>query len=139
MQECLNIKFSKEKEICRLISLYRSPSQSQKKFKNILDNLEPNLETVCLVNPVLAILICDFNVKCASWYSKDNSTTEGSKLKLLTSPIGLNQIINEPTHVANSFNCINLLFISQINLVIKSGVHSSLYPNCYHQMIFAKF
>ena len=29
---------------------------------------------------LLTILIGDFNTKCASWYSKDNSTTEGSKL-----------------------------------------------------------
>ena len=29
LQECLNIEFSIEKKICRLISLYRSPSQNQ--------------------------------------------------------------------------------------------------------------
>ena len=29
---------------------------------------------------LLTILIGDFNTKCASWYSKDNSTTESSKL-----------------------------------------------------------
>ena len=76
-----------------------------------MDNLESNLETVSLVNPFLAILICDFNVKCASWYSKDNSTTEGSKLKLLTSQFGLNQIINEPTHIMkNPSTGIDLLF-----------------------------
>ena len=88
----------------------------------------------------MTILIGDFNVKCASWYSKDNSTTEGWELRLLTSQSGLNQIINEPTHkTKNSSACIDLLFTSQTNLLIESGVHSSLYRNCHHQIIFAKF
>ena len=68
---------------------------------------------------------------------------EGSKLRLLTSQFGLNQIINEPTHITkNSSTCIDLLFTSETNLVIESGVHSSLYPlspNCHHQIIFTKF
>ena len=58
----------------------------------------------------------------------------------MTSQSGLNQIINEPTHITkNSSTCIDLLFTSQTNLVIESGVHSSLYPNCHHQIIFEKF
>ena len=84
LQECLNIEFSIRKKICRLISLYRSPSQNQEEFNTFLDNLESNLETASLSNPFLTILIDDFNAKCASWYSKDNSTIEGSKLGLLT-------------------------------------------------------
>ena len=94
----------------------------------------------------------DFNAKCASWYSKDNSaneglklrlltpTTEGSKLKLLTSQSGLNQITNEPTHITKNYStCIDLLFTSETNLVTESGVHSLLYSNCHHQTAFAKF
>ena len=105
-----------------------------------MDNLESNLETVSVSNPFLIILISDFNAKCTCWYSKDNSTTGGSKLRLFTSQFGLNQIINEPTHITkNSSTCIDLLFTSQTNLVIESGMHSSLYPNCHHQIIFAKF
>ena len=140
LQECLNIEFSIGKKICRLISLYRSLSRNHEEFNTFLDNLESNLETVSFSNPFLTILIGDFNAKCASWYSKDNSTTESSKLRLLTSQFGLNQIINEPTHITkNSSTCIDLLFTSQINLVNESGLHSSLYPNCHHQIVFAKF
>ena len=113
---CLNIEFSTEKKICRLISLYRSWSQNQEEFNKFIDNLESNLETVSLFNPFLTILISDFNATCATWYSKDNSTTEGLKQRLLTSQFGLNQIINEPTHIMkNSSTCIDLLFTSQIN------------------------
>ena len=85
LQECLNIEFSRGKQICRLISLYRSPSQNQEEFNTFFDNLESNLETASLSNPFLTILIGDFNSKCASWYTKDNSTTEGWELRLLTS------------------------------------------------------
>ena len=50
------------------------------------------------------------------------------------------QIINEPTHVLeNSLSCIDLNFTSQPNLVVDSEVHSSLHPNCYHQIVYAKF
>ena len=32
-----------------------------------------------------------------------------------------------------------LVLTSQTNLVMESGVHSSLHPNCHHQVVFAKF
>ena len=45
-----------------------------------------------------------------------------------------------PAHVAKNFStCIDLLFTSQTNLGTELGVHSSLYPNCHHQISFAKF
>ena len=49
-------------------------------------------------------------------------------------------MINEPTHLLqNSSLCIGLIFTSQPNIVVKSGVHPSLHPNCHHQFVFAKF
>ena len=35
--------------------------------------------------------------------------------------------------------CIDLIFASQPNLIIESGVHPSLHPNCRHQLINTKF
>ena len=44
----------------------------------------------------------------------------------LTSQYGLKQITNQPTHILNNLSsCIDLLFTSQANLVMESGVHSS--------------
>ena len=58
----------------------------------------------------------------------------------MTSTFGLQQIINEPTHIiGESSFCIDLIFASQPNLVMESGVHSSLHPNCHHQITYAKF
>ena len=34
---------------------------------------------------------------------------------------------------------IDLIFTSHLNLVVESGVHLSLHPNCHHQIVFAKF
>ena len=39
----------------------------------------------------------------------------------------------------NSSSCIDLIFTSQPNMVIKSGIHSSLHLSCHHQIVFAKF
>ena len=49
-------------------------------------------------------------------------------------------MINEPTHIiGDSSSCMNLIFPSQPNLVMESGVYSSLHPNCSHQITYAKF
>ena len=49
-------------------------------------------------------------------------------------------MINETTDLLqNSSPCINLIFTSQPNIVVKSSVHPFLPPNCHHQIIFAKF
>ena len=49
-------------------------------------------------------------------------------------------MINNPTHISDTYSsCIDLIFTSQPNLVVESGVHPSFYPNCHHQIIFAKF
>ena len=96
LQEYLNIEFSIGKKICRLISLYRSPSLNEEEFNTLLDNFESNLETVSLFTPFLTILIGDFNAIWVSWYSKDSNTTKSSQIRLLTSQSGLNQIISDP-------------------------------------------
>ena len=40
--------------------------------------------------------------------------------------------------ILNPESCIDLLFTSQPNLISESGVHSSLFPRCHHQIIYAK-
>ena len=114
------------------------------------------------------VVLGDFNAKSSN-YNKNITSNEGRKIEAVTSQNGLHQEINEPTHILNnSFSfqlasdvhmkprrhidvhwtshgrliptgCIDLIFNSQSNLLIESGVHPSLYPNCHHQIIFAKF
>ena len=58
----------------------------------------------------------------------------------VTSNYGLHLLIQEPTHIHNlsSFGT-DLIFTSQPNFVMESGVHSSFHQNCHHQLVFAKF
>ena len=52
----------------------------------------------------------------------------------------IQQIIKEPTHIiGDSSSCIDLIFTTQPNLVMESGVHPSLHSNCHHHITFAKF
>ena len=82
----------------------------------------------------------DLNIKSKNWYIHDKTTTEGEEIEFVTSQFGLCHIINEPTYVLeNSSSCIDLIFTSQPNLVVDSGVHPSLHPNCYHQIVHAKY
>ena len=50
-------------KICKVISLYRYPSQTQDESEKFIENLELNLESLCQNNPVLIVLIGDLNAK----------------------------------------------------------------------------
>ena len=139
LKECLNFELKIGDKSCNFIALYRSPSQSQDDFETFSDNFEMTLETLAQKGSFLTTIIGDFNAKSCNWYSHDKTNFEGSAIESITSQFGLHQLINEPTHLLqNSSLCIDLIFTSQPNIVVESGVHASLHPNC-HQIIFAKF
>ena len=120
--------------------LCMSPNQSEDDFENFCNNCELTLDAVSATNSFLIVAIGDFNAKSSNWYTGDTTTFEGSKIEAINSQFGLQQIINEPTHIqGKSESCIDLIFSSQPNLVMTSGIHSSLHQNCHHQIIFAKF
>ena len=100
---------------------------------------ELTLDTLAEYNSDLVIVLGDLNKKSKNWYITDKATTEGAKIEFVTSQFGFHQIINKPTHVLeNYWSCIDLIFISQPNLVVDSDVHPSLHPNHYHQVVYAK-
>ena len=71
---------------------------------------------------------------------EDSTNFEGITIENVTSQFGLSQIIKEATHLLkSSSSCIDLIFTTQPNLVVESGVHSSLHTNCHNQIVFAKF
>ena len=94
-----------------------------------------------VTNLFLIVAIGDFNAKSSNLCAGDTATSVGSKSEPKTSQFGLQQIINEPTHIqGNSASCIDLFFSSQPNMVMSSGIHSSRHQNiCHRQIIFAKF
>ena len=140
LKECLNFELKTGDKSCTFIALYRSPSQSQDDFETFSDNFETTLETLAQKGSFLTTIIGDFNAKSCNWYSHDKTNFEGSNIESITSQFGLHQLINEPIQLLqSSSSCIDLIFTSQPNIVVESGVHPSLHPNCHHQIIFAKF
>ena len=127
-------------KLCRFVSLYRSPNQSQYDSESFANTFESNIDAVTANNPFLTIVLGGFNIKSTPWFKGDKASYEGSKIDAITSHFGLQKLINGPTYVvADSSSCIDLIFTSLPNLVMESGGHSSLHPNCHYQVTFAKF
>ena len=123
-------------KICNFITLYRSPSQNQDDFQAFIDSLEINLETLAQRHSFLMVFLDDFSGKSKHWCSQDSTNFEGITLENMTSQFALSQVITEATHILeSSSSCIDLIFATQSNLVVESGFHSSLYPNCHHQIL----
>ena len=140
LKECLNFNQSVYGKQCNISLIYRSPSQSSEEFDTFLSNFELLLDYIANHNPFVSIITGEFNTRSINWCSSDKTTSEGKELESLTSQCGFKQVISDPIHILESSSpCIDLIFMSQPNLVMNSGVHSSLRPNCHHQIIHAKF
>ena len=140
LSECITFVIKLGDKICNFVSWYRSPNQFEDDFENFYNNFELTLDIVSATNLFSIVAIGDFNAKSSNWYTSDITSFEGSKIEAITSQFGLQQIINEPTHIqGKSVSCIDLIFSSQPNLVMSPGIHSSLHQNCHYQIIFAKF
>ena len=67
------------------------------------------------------------------------TTTEGALLDSLRTPFNMKQMITEPTHILeNTSSYIDVIFTTQPNIIVDSGIHSSLHPKCHHQIICSK-
>ena len=140
LKECLSFSLSVYGKQCNITLVCRSPNQSSEVFDTFLSNFEFLLDYIANHNPFLSIIIGDFNARSNNWCSSGKTTYEGKKRESLTSQCGFKQVISDPIHILEkSSSCVDLIFTSQPNLVMNSDVHSSLHPNCYHQIIHAKF
>ena len=140
LNECLTLELTVGDKTCNFVVLYRSPGQPQDESETFSDNFEITLDILAQKNPFLITTIGDFNAKPKNWYSQDKTSFDGKTIESITSQFELYQLINERTHLLdNSSSCIDLIFTSQPNLVVESGVHPSLHFNCHHQIVFAKF
>ena len=95
-----------------------------------------NLDALSTNNPFLTVMIGDFNVKSSNWYLKNITSFEGSQIQFFASEFAMSQVIKEPTYILdNSKSGMDLIFKSQPNMIIDSGVHLSLHSNLHHQKI----
>ena len=82
-------------------------------LKEFTDNLQPLLDKISNQELFLTVVLGDFNTKSSNWYKHDKTISDGSKIDVLTSQFGLEQLIKEPTHIlGNSSSYIDLIFIS---------------------------
>ena len=139
LNECVIFEVSIKNKRGYVVSLYRSPSQTQDEFDIFLVSFEQLNGDIIAKNPLFVLIAGDFNVRSTNWWENDLSTSEGTQVDSLTTSYGLSQIISDPTHILpNSSSCIDLIFTNQPNLVTESGVHPSLHPKCHHQIVFTK-
>ena len=139
LTECLICEILFNQKKCFIVSLYRSPSQTDAEFDEFIEKFEKIIDYITTSDsPNLIFIIGDFNAKLSTWKHDDPDTEEGIEISTITSSYGLTQVISEPTHILpNSSSCIDLLFTNQPNMITKSGTYSSLHPNCHHQIIYA--
>ena len=140
LTECLVWEIRVKKSKCFFTCVYRSPSQNRDDMEMFLTGFEQICSDIALESPACSLVIGDFNAKCTSWWYDGENNPCGLELQLLSNILGYTQLIKEPTHFQPNKlpSCIDLIFVSQPNLVVKSGVHPSLYKSCHHQIIYAE-
>ena len=72
-----------------MVSLYRSPSQTEDQFNEFLLNFEQLLSNIISCNPRLLLIAGDFNVRTLSWWRKN---LEGTQIEALTCSYRLSQL-----------------------------------------------
>ena len=90
--------------------------------------------------PLASIITGNFNARSKNWWSQDITNSQGSIIDTLTSTSGNHQLINLPSHMANtSSSCNDLIFTSNPNLITEFGIEKSLYADsCHHNIVFGK-
>ena len=90
--------------------------------------------------PYLIVVLDVFNAQIKGWYPPGETPYEGTRIDgIITSEFGLEQLIHEPTHIiGEKSSFIDLLFASQPNLQVESGLISPLHQNCHHQIFNLK-
>ena len=73
----MNIGLKIGGKLCCIITLYRTPSQSQLEFENFFEKLELSLDSLVQKNAFLILLIGDLNAKSINWYKNDKWSFEG--------------------------------------------------------------
>ena len=73
-------------------------------------------------------------------YPLGETTYERTRIYGITSQFGLEQLIQQPNHInGERSSCIDLIFASQPNLMVESGVQSSLHQNLlYIKIVIAE-
>lgn len=76
----------------------QSPSQTADEYNNFQIYLENALSQIKYLKSSLTAVLRDFDVISTSWYSKDITTNEGSRIEFLTTNDDSHQLTSDPTY-----------------------------------------
>ena len=129
-------------KICNFVSLLQVSKPIGIWLWKLLRQLRAN-PGCSATNPFLIATIGGFNAMSSNWFTSDATTLEGFKIEAITSQFGLQQNTKEPTHIQGKrASCIDLIFIFKPNLVMDSGIHTSLNERSntsHNKIVFIKF
>ena len=118
---------------CFFSCLYRSPSQGWEKFESFCTDFDLFLSNINDLSQVCSIITGDFNARSTKWWKIDKEELEGQEINIITRTAGYSQLINQPKHITkDSLSCIDLIFISNPNLINSSSVEMSLFEKYHH-------
>ena len=135
LNECLQCEVSFNNKKGYIAVLYRSTSQNGLEFDTFISSFEKILGDIHSFKSDFSFILGDFNARSNKWWVVDTQTSEGSQIDFLTTSDGFRQIISEPTSILKNSSCIELIFTDQPSLIIDSGTHHSLHPNCHLKII----
>ena len=140
LRECLVCEIRSDNNKKSFVTgLYRSPSQTVEQFEEFKINFSAILSSIHNENPFVSVVLGDFNARNSIWWTDDIDNYWGTDIDAIASYQGYTQLIDSPTHIlSRSSSCIDLIFTSQPNLILESGVNPTLYEACHHQIIYAK-
>ena len=82
LQKCINFEIMIRGKLCRFVSLYRAPNQSQDDFESFDNNFELNTDAATSNDPFLTVLLGHFIIMSSLWFKGDKRSYEGS-IKLM--------------------------------------------------------
>ena len=113
--------------------------QTPDKFDSFINNFEKLMIDIHSRKADFVLMIGDFNAKSCNLSINDTTTPEGAQLDSITPLYGMKELISELSHILQQTSiCIDLIFTNQPNIVMDSGVDSSLHSNFHHQIIYSK-
>ena len=88
LNECVIFEVSIKNKRGYVVSLYRSPSQTQDEFDNFLTSFEKLIGDIIAKNPSFVLITGDFNARSTNWWKNDLS-----RLKVLKSTHSLHPMV----------------------------------------------
>ena len=113
LQESISFELRIGAKCCKFSFLCSSPYQTQDEFETFLKDFKLTLDKIHENNSFMNVVLGDINAKSNNWCKVDITSLEGSEIDTIASSYGLNQLIQEPTHILNSSSsCIDRIFTS---------------------------